>query len=161
MLEKQKVINLEINFLIENFFFRSITPFFFKKKYFYDFIFHELPKHSKLIKEQEPCDSIYFVKEGEIELKIELTLLELSYLITDLISKTELSKEFKDYEDFSATKIKKCFEKINKKRVFKICILGTKEIIGLELFYFKIPTFYSATIISDKAKLYKIENIVN
>lgn len=141
MTEKKKFLNKEIDFLVDNFFFKSFKPFFYKKRYFYDFVFHKFEKGKYLSKLNEKCENLYFIKEGEVELKIEISLLSLSILISELLEKTGFTKDFDDYEDLPIKRIQKSLEKIHKKRLFKICIYGTREIIGVESFFFQIPFF--------------------
>ena len=162
LIERQKLITNEINFLLENFFFKSFTVNFFRKKFFYDFVFTEYNKGHTLFKEKEQADSLYFIVDGEIELKIESTVSELGDIIKNFLNLTNLNKQYKDYEsDFLIKNYNKLYDKINSKKVFKICLFARKEVLGMESFYLKIPMFYSATVISDSAKCYVIESKVN
>jgi CRP-like cAMP-binding protein len=161
MIERQKLITNEINFLLENFFFKAFSVNFFRKKYFYDFVLTDYNKGQVLFREKESADHLFFIAEGEIELKIESTVPELSDTIKNLLNLTNLNRQFKDYEsDFFIKNYNKLYDKINSKKVFKICLFSGKEVLGMESFYLKIPMFYSATVISDSAKCYVIESKV-
>ena len=51
-------------------------------------------------------------------------------------------------------------EIVKKKKNFKIVIFGSKEILGLECLVYNLPIFYQAIVVSDKAKIYKIDSKV-
>lgn len=89
----------EIDFLVSNFFFRNISLSNFKTKYFYNFLRLELLKGTSLFKEKETCQKLYFIKEGEVELKLELSTIELMKLINHLILKADCFKDKKKYLD--------------------------------------------------------------
>ena len=95
--EKQKSILKELNFLSKNFFFKTIPISVFKKKYFYDFVPLYLEKGKVIYDEKDKADCVYFVKEGEIELRIVSNLLELSKKIENLVLKTNSVKNVKKY----------------------------------------------------------------
>ena len=80
-----------MSFLIINFCFKSIPPYLFKKKYFFDFIPFEGTKGTILCNNRENVDTIKFIKDGEIELKLEISLFELKNLIFFLIEKTNFN----------------------------------------------------------------------
>lgn len=87
--EKHKTILKEIDFLSSNFFFKSIPIGAFKKKYFYDFVAIEMNKGQYLYNEKDQPDLIYFIKEGEVELRITSSLYELSKKVETLIDSTK------------------------------------------------------------------------
>jgi hypothetical protein len=167
--ERLKEFNNEISFLITNFCFKSMPPYLFKKKYFYEFIPSEACKGTVLCKIKQNIETIYFIKEGEIELKLDISLLELRKLTLQLIEKTR-------YEVHGADQILKntssklilnlvqndyFMAEASKKRSFKICIFGSTEMIGFEAFFYNIPSFYRALVVSEKAKFFRVESRVN
>jgi hypothetical protein len=89
----------EVDFLISNFFFRNISLSNFRTKYFYNFLRVELLKGTPLFKEKEPCQKLYFIKEGEVELKLELSTIELIKLINHLVVKLNCFKDKNKYID--------------------------------------------------------------
>lgn len=74
-------------YLIDNFYFQSVKAAVFKKKYFEDFEKFEITKGEILIKEGDCPDSLYFIREGELEISINQTLLQLNQLIHILENK--------------------------------------------------------------------------
>jgi hypothetical protein len=92
--EKHKTILKEIDFLSVNFFFKSIPIGVFKKKYFYDFVAIDLGKNNILYNEKDLAETIYFIKEGEIEIRIVSNLLELSKKLEGLVESTKAVKNF-------------------------------------------------------------------
>ena len=85
--EKYKSMLKEIDFLLTNFFFKNISVNSFKKKYFFDFLRIEVSKGKYIYKEKDKAENIYFIKEGEIELKIMSNLKDFSKKIDDLAEK--------------------------------------------------------------------------
>ena len=100
MVEKQKIINNEIEFLLRNYFFNEITLGTFRNRYFYNFVKHVLPRGLVLFKEKENCDKLFFIREGEIELKIEISLLDLIKMINNMVLKTRCFKKLEKYLDY-------------------------------------------------------------
>ncbi len=115
--EKQKILAKDMAFLNDNFFFKSMKPYLFRKKIFYDFVKMDYNKGKVLINEREITQNIYFLKEGEVELKIEVSLIDLNKLINNLIYDTKLlpEEEYFDLPDMES----KDYE-LNKKKTFKV-----------------------------------------
>ena len=103
--EKQKTILKEIDFLGNNFFLKSIPVVVFKKKYYYDFMPVDLTKGNFIYNEKDRPDTIYFIKEGEVELSTMCTLLELSNKIEALVLKTKLVKNIDKYINDNGNKL--------------------------------------------------------
>ena len=104
-MEKQKIIMIEVGFLTENFFYKTINPFIFQKKYFSEFLLCESIKGNCLFQENKVCDFLYFIKEGEIELKIEANLIELNQLIKTLVIKSNITTDYVFTDETSNLKI--------------------------------------------------------
>lgn len=87
MTENQKFKSKEIAFLLDNFTFKTVSEKLFKKNLFPDFIRNSYPKYSYIYKQNQEIDYIYFIREGEVELSMELNLIQLNDLIVFLVSK--------------------------------------------------------------------------
>ena len=154
--EKQKMIYNEVNFLVESFFMKTIIFANFKKRFFPDFIQCEMTKGTNIYKEGAVLDTMYFIKEGEIEIKLDINIFEIIKLITTLLKRANILHEL--LEEFEGLKPNSKFKsEMEKKKPFKLCIFGSKEIIGLESFFFKIPIFFNAEVSSERSRLYKME----
>jgi len=119
--EKQKILAKDMAFLNDNFFFKSMKPYLFRKKIFYDFVKMDYSKGKVLINEKEITQNIYFVKEGEVELKIEVSLIDLNKLINNLIYDTKLvpDEEYYDLPDIQSKEYE-----LTKKKTFKVIKKG-------------------------------------
>ena len=158
--EKQRLNLKEINFLLVNFFFDEL-PFPLFERLFSNFIHEEKINKNIIIQEGTPVKYIYFIKEGNIELTTSKSLYELFHL-TSKLHKKKFQKKFKSSKLISFDKgpfaipSKILKEKMNN----RLFVLGSKETIGLDCLGFNVEFQYSAQVISDKAKLYKIETKV-
>ena len=98
--EKQKSLTTELDFLTNNFFFDNIPIATFRSRYFYNFVKIEFSRGKILFKEKEFCEKLFFIKEGEIELKLESSLVDLIKLINNTILNTKCFKKSDKYLDF-------------------------------------------------------------
>jgi hypothetical protein len=136
---------------------RSIPLAIFKRKFFSDFVLCEESKGTYLYKEKIPITHLYFIKEGEVEVKMEISLDDLINLILLICSKTNILPEIVDkLREFTPNRKMKA--EMNKKKAFKICIFGKKEALGLECFNYDIPVYFNAIVCTEKVKMYKIEH---
>ena len=171
--EKSKLIKKKIKFLKTNFFFKKIDKTKFEKKYFGYFISTIYKKGDILFKENDKPLFAYFIEEGKVELsskknpiEMEATIEALSEKRKDIISNTmTINKDNNnddEKKDYIYTKISNnlndLIEYINKKENNKILILKKNEDIGIISFYFKCPYITDCTVISNKAKIFKINS---
>jgi CRP-like cAMP-binding protein len=68
-------------YLIDNFYFQSVKTSIFKKKYYKHFQKFEIARGETLTREGETVSHLYLIKEGEVEVKTNKTLLELNNLL--------------------------------------------------------------------------------
>jgi hypothetical protein len=94
--ERVKEFNTEISFLIINFCFKSIPNYVFRKKFFFEFVPVDLSKGTVLCNTKEIINSIYFIKEGEVELKLEISLKDMRALTLLLMEKTDFQFKLQD-----------------------------------------------------------------
>ena len=149
----EKSQNKYINFISSFYIFKNLSLNVWEKKYMSLFINRVYEKDYLLLKEGNPIDQIYFIYKGEFELTTSKNLIELNELIIyykkilrELLykNKNNINREmikFCDYKEeikqndnfimnkkFGGDKLK---QMIFEKKVIKIGILSTKEIIGL------------------------------
>ena len=170
--EKKISRTKEIKFLYENFFHKSFVKEKFEKYYFYEFIPVEYQrgyvidlelfdeKNNQTRSNLNALSSIYLIKEGQIEINlINKSLIDLHKLIEYFIN---CNPSLKNLENFDTEnfikKLKNIPEELSKKRNFSIFKIGTNDILGAEEFYFKLPFFFQAKVISDKVSLYRLSH---
>jgi len=96
LVEKERLTHKEIQFLMDNFFFKNVKYKAFSSTYYFNFKFDEYQKDTILFKENEPVDCIYFIKEGEVELTINKNIIEIQKLINSfvMLDKNSLIKDY-------------------------------------------------------------------
>lgn len=157
--EKQRLTLNEVAFLVNSFFFKAISFFVFERKYLNSFIYQENYKKDVLFQEETKVDYIYFIKEGQVELKTKKSVFEIHSLITSL---SEFGSHNNDKDDQKRLPIcKNDFENIKqhlKKTIeYNLFITNGKECIGQESLYYGLNYLYTARVITKKCKLYKID----
>ena len=157
--EKKEIFDKKVHFLYNNFFFGKISFRRFTTKFFNWFISEEYDNNIYLYKENTPCEFIYFIEDGIVELESSRTVLDIQILLNDLEEKREAMKERGlkfNYNNISS-EWNELETKVVKRQTNKILILGKNNIFGLESFYYRIPYITNARIISPKAKIVKID----
>lgn len=155
--EKQRITLKEINFLLNNFFFDKI-PFKIFEKIFANFILEEKKKNDVIIREDSDVKYIYFIKEGIIELTMNKSLQELYDLSSKLIkTKTKEELNLNELTPLPEGHLTISQKILNRKIFNKLLLLNSKEIIGIDCIEFDIDYIYTAKVISETAKIYKIE----
>ena len=157
--EKKAIFDKKVNFLYTNFFFGKISLRKFENQFFNWFISEEYNNNSLLYKENSPCNFIYFIEDGIIELNSSRTILDIQMLLQDLEEKRLELKEKKVNLDYNNIKSdwNDIEDHVVKNQTNKILILGKNNILGLESFYYQIPYITNARVISPKAKVIKID----
>jgi CRP-like cAMP-binding protein len=153
-IEQQKIINKEILFFLDNFFFQTIANKLFEKKYFPMFLLNECRRGETLFKEGEEVNYLYFIREGEVELILNKSVLEIHKLSKYM---KEISFQKDDDSEYVLQNEPKNYQKeLNEKKKVKLFIYSWKEVLGMEEFYFGLNRLYQCKVVSDKAKIYKI-----
>lgn len=155
-IEKHRLVMKEVSFFLDNFFFSSIKKKMFEKKYFQMFIVEDYYRGASLFKENEEAKFLYLLKDGEVELTINRNILELHKIV-----KTLLDLKLLDSDKVTQYQIKNdpknIMDELSKKKLIKLFLYGEKELFGLEEFFFNLNCLYSAKIVSDKARIYRID----
>ena len=88
-MEKKKIIHKECLFLLENFF-SSIKFYLFYSKHFHLFTQHEYSNGKNLFTEEDKFEYIYFVKDGEVELSLNMNVFQIDEKIHLLSNKLNI-----------------------------------------------------------------------
>ena len=165
--EKIKLNNKKLRFFIENFFFQRINILNFEKKYFSLFIANYYTKGDVIFNEDQKADFVYFIEEGIVELTTSKNIVEIQMLIKILENKRnnieQIFSQFRQEggQEFLYNNIdNNCgdlLKYINRKEKHKIIILKNNEDIGLISFFFDCPYIADCVVVSNTAKIHKID----
>ena len=136
-----------VNYFLKGPIFKSVSTNLFEGKIFNFFVNSEYERGTMLFRRGCCLDKVYFIKEGEVELYMKLTLQELNALIVELGGKG-------DSELYNRSGIE-----MNKKIKFRIGTLKNDEIIGMEdcVSNNKNVYFCSCEVISSVIQVYVLE----
>ena len=154
---KKAIYDKKVNFLHSSFIFGKIDAKRFERKYFNFFISEKYENNDYIFNENSPCNYTYFIEEGTVELTSTKSILEIQILLKglkEITSKVE-NKLIYDKIISSSSEIENY---VSKKQMNKLLVLGKKNILGLESFYYQIPYLTNARVISPKAKIIKIDS---
>ena len=165
--QKTKIKAEQINFLVQNFFFTSISKYIFEKLYYDLFYFENYKINEIIVKENSKVDYLYFIKSGKVDLYSNKTVIE-NHLIINLIydilktqNKDSENKSIKNkYLKLYCLSYIQNFEKIDKEinanKRNNLMIYQENQCIGHECFYYGFNYLYTAIAKSDVVELYKI-----
>ena len=164
--EKVKLTHKRMKFFLENFFFKRANVLTFEKKYFSFFICNNYEKGDVLFNENEKAGFAYFIEKGIVELSTSKNVIEMQMLIKILQSKrTNIENYFTHFQQDGQEMLYNNIDNncgdllryINKKQKNKIIIMKNNEDIGLISFFFECPYIANCEVISNTAKIYKID----
>ena len=172
--EKASLLERKITSLYSRYFFNKIKYEKFAKKYYYWFVEERYIKDEIIFNEGEDIKYLYFIQEGSVELSTSRSMKEIESLINLFIAKKERFIKTDDYgsngnkNEFNLEKHFYKYSKthssrndfvnyINQKQRNKLIILNHNEDIGLVSFFLGKKYITTGTIISNQAKLYKID----
>ena len=160
---KLKFAGTKDQFLLNNFFFSSISRSNFEKVYLKFFEYIKYYSNQIIIEENETFNYIYFVKSGSVKLyskrnviqnhlliQVIINIMKQKYL--DFIKKNPKLEEYSELKaDFHRIK-----EEMNINKEIHIMNIEEKQCIGFECFYFGFNSLYTAKVISEKVEIYRI-----
>ena len=177
-LEKLK----EINFLLNNFFFKEISIHIFEKNYFHLFSACEYRRGNILFSTGVHPKALIFIKQGRISLELKTSIFNIQKLIKYLYEyiftnpfflKLSPSNQKKVLNDDSVKNIKtyidepvfkklrgftqKFVEELSKNREYKIALIADNDTIGLEEIFLGIPYIMKGCANSKKVLCYEIK----
>ena len=155
--EKKLAMQNKIIFLNTRFFFKNINLKRFSKKYFNLFVYEKYLKGTILFNENSELNYVYFIEDGLVELTSTKTILEIEIFLKGLEEKFLLKQDenYLKYNDLKS-RTKDLEDYLNKTQKSKILIVGRNESLGIESFFYGIPYFVTAKVISQRAKIFKI-----
>ena len=166
--EKAKIIDSQITFFLNNFFFENIAREYFIHYYFPLFEAVNFSLDQIILSENQKVEYVYFIKSGIVKLISNRSILE-NYIIIDLIKNAvkkinnensleseekENKMNIKDYVFKSDIKLLK--KELNLKHQKHLITYQSNQALGYECFYFGINYLYTAIAASKEVKLYKI-----
>ena len=162
--EEQNNKNKEIEPIYLNTFFKSIRHSVFVNKFYYNFEKIILFKDENLFNENEKLNYVYFLREGKVE--VYLKNKNIFYLFDNINYLKMLDKEFRlKEENFNfQSDVKKLLDSLEQKKYnLPLFTYDKIECFGLFEYFFNIPTIYNVRIVSEKAKIFRINlsEIVN
>ena len=165
--QKNKIKTDQINFLIDNFFFNSISKFLFEKLYFDLFDYENYKMNDIIIEENTKVDYLYFIQSGKVDLSSDRNIIEnhlLINIIYDILKKQNKKYKINSVNDkylklYSLSYVQN-FQKINKElksnKTNNLMIYQKNQCIGHECFYYGLNYLYTATAKSEVVEIYKI-----
>ena len=161
--EKNKISQREVKFLIANYFFNTVIESKFEKNYLNWFIYEEKQKDEFIIKENSQVEYLYFIKEGKVELTINKNVFEIENII-QYLKKLYKNKEnninhhlFNIRNTHYENNIYDLKKYLQKNKKIKLLLIQENDCIGIESLYFGINFLYTAQIVSETCKIYKID----
>ena len=155
--EKKAIYDKKINFLYTNFFFQKISSKKFEKKYSNFFLSENYANNDYIYNENSPPAYTYFIEEGTVELTSSKSILEIELLLKKLKEKNGKINGKLIYDKIYSNRME-IENFVLKKQMNKLLVLGKKNILGLESFYYQIPYLTNARVISPTAKIIKIDS---
>ena len=170
---KSKLLGNQINFLLDNFYFRSIYKNYFEKYYFKFFDLVQYKMKQIIVKENEPIQFCYFIKSGTIKLTSNRSILE-NHILIELIKNIIIKSNQYENEDNNNqynihTALNKIYcelknnidylsDEINIKNNLHIMSLHEKNCLGSVCYYYGLNYLYTAEATSDTVELYRISS---
>ena len=169
--EKDKISRNNADFLMNNFFFRSIKKNVFEKYYLNIFEFENYQSGQKICLENETVKYLYFIKKGRVRLSYTKSILEIHSLI-NIIKEQIKQKQFEEKKD-NGNPIINFLEKnqkyynlkgdvnsikseLNYRQERSLMIYQENQCLGFESYYYGLKYLYTAFAESDKVEIYKI-----
>ena len=168
----RKLKSFDVIFICKNFFFNDISTTIFNKNYYPFFKLLTQTKDDIIYKQNNKVNSVFFIKEGDLKLEINVSMTELYNLIKYYYDKLSNNsyiklnqvelKEIKDkyLEDKLITDVRHqsqiMREKLNKKIKFELYTTNGCDTLGLEEYFLKDNFLCSCVVISKQAKIFEI-----
>ena len=169
--EQDKTSSNQVDFLVNNFFFRNIKKFIFERYYLNLFELENYQSGQKICEENSTVKYLYFIKKGKIRLSYNKSILEIHSLIN--LIKEQIKQKVFDKETNKDNPIIKYLEEnenlysvsgdidlikpeLQKKQERILMIYQENKCLGYESYYYGLKYLYTATVASDNVEVYKI-----
>ena len=166
--ERAKIIDAQVSFFLNNFFFERISKEYFIRYYFPLFEPVSYSLNQVIISQNEKVHYVYFIKSGVVKLMSKRSILE-NYIIIDLIKNTLKKGETSDiYEENDNNKlnvtdykfktdIQHLKKELNIRHENHLITYQTNQAMGYECFYYGTNYLYKAKAESKEVKIYRIK----
>ena len=165
--ERGKIIDSQVGFLLNNFFFEKRNKEHFTRYYFPMFETVNYHMNQIIVKENEKVDYIYFIKSGTVKLISNRSILE-THIIIELIKNIfNKNNEEKDinaltninniHNYYFKTNLDFLGKEINIKHIKHLITYQSNQCIGFECFYYGVNYLYTAIAMSKEVKIYRIK----
>ena len=169
--EQDKSSLSQVDFLVNNFFFRNIKKFIFERYYLNLFELEKYQSGQKICEENTTVKYLYFIRKGKIRLSYNKSILEIHSLIN--LIKEQIKQKVFDKETNKDNPIIKYLEEneilysvsgdidvikpeLKKKKERILMIYQENKCLGYESYYYGLKYLYTATVASDNMEVYKI-----
>jgi hypothetical protein len=150
VIERIHASNIEL--LLNCDLFRDISYFAFSRKYFSNFVSNKFGKGEKLLVQGEKSDCFYFVREGQYEVYLKISIFDL----TELIKK--LGGTLNDFEERHACSRNISFNKLYKqKQKIKICIIDGFDLVGFYDQCIDDRNMFTVELLNHKGSAFKLD----
>ena len=166
--EKAKILDAQVSFFINNFFFEKISKEHFIRFYFSLFETVSYTLNQVILSENEKVEYIYFIKSGEVKLISNRSILE-NYIMIDLLKnitkKPEQSNKSKEKEN-NLNKVKEYMFKsdvqllkkeLNIKHKSHLITYQANQALGYESFYYGTNYLYTAIAETKEVTIYRLK----
>ena len=168
----KRLKSFDVIFICKNFFFNDISPIIFNRRYFSMFKLINKSKDDIIYKQNNQLSSVYFIKEGNVKLEINISVFEIYNLIKKYfeiltsnpnlkINQNEL-KEIKEVylDDKNITNVRRQShifkEQLKIKKKFELYSSNLFDTLGLEEFFLNNDYLCTCKVISKEAKIFEI-----
>ena len=165
---KSKFVGTQVDFLLDNFFFKSIYKGYFDKIYLKFFEYTKYYINQTIIEENEPLKYIYFVKNGNVKIYSNRSIIQ-NHILIEVINNILKKKNSFLVDGKSANSalninlypeikgdLQDILKEIKIKKNIHLMNYQEKQCIGFECFYFGFNSLYTAIAASEKVEVYKI-----
>ena len=156
----EKIRDKEARFLKDSFYFRKISLQYFIKNFFPDFTYLELYYGNNVITQNQSLEYLYFLKDGIVEAYCDKSIIELVEILNLISQKVKNNNDQFKNELFNINNKLSLFGKLNKNFTIKmksrLLVIMNTDIFGIESWINGLPYLYNCTVLSEKAKFYKI-----
>jgi CRP-like cAMP-binding protein len=152
---KEKETKLKINFLCSMTCFCSFSKAVFKKKYLNLFVSTQAKRGTNIMVQGENADRVFFIKDGEYEIRIKKSLCQLNEMIKEYGGDPNSAAENQymlESENFRRY--------MNEKREFRITIINNIDVLGLNDMVVNNIYLYSVETNSNKGEYFLLERKV-
>ena len=156
--------------LLKNYFFTGISSYIFEKYFFNLFESDHYNSGEKLCKENDPVNTIFFIRSGQIKLVTNKSIKEIHATNNIIIEKIKqkhiarISDEDENYENEDEIKklpkykmdLTKMDKELEIKQNLHIITYQKNQCIGFESFYYGVNYLYSAIANSDDVEVFRL-----